>query len=162
MSLFAQLAIALALFAAGLASGIKIHAGMDAQRELVEAQVRASDAKRQIRVIDQAAGQHAATVAALSNQLGNAREKIALLSGRECLDAGTVGMLNDIGGEPMRAPAGHPAGAPAAPATGGDVRFATERDTAGAISICRARYTEVSSQLNKILDIEDARHPAEK
>lgn len=126
-----------------------------AQRE-AEHQARESDARQQRRFNDQAAGAHARTVAALNTQLGDARAQIALLSDRQCLDAGTVRMLNGIGasGIGVRAPTGSPAGAPAAPAE----RGASERDTAEHIALCRARYAEVSGQLNQILDIEDGRH----
>lgn len=135
------------------------------QRE-AEHQARDSDARQQRRFNDQAAGAHARTVATLNTQLGDARAQIALLSDRQCLDAGTVRMLNGIGasGLGVRAPAVQSAGAAAAAAaTWPDAAaegHATERDTAGHIALCRARYAQVSGQLNQILDIEDARHPA--
>lgn len=130
-------------------------------------ELRDSDARQQRWLADRKAGEHAATLAGLNTQLGDARAHIAKLSDRRCLDAGTVGMLNAIGkpappGLGLRAPAGHAAGA-AAVAAGPDHddatagAYASERDTAGHIALCRARYAEVSGQLNKILDIEDAR-----
>lgn len=127
-----------------------------AQRE-AEHQARESDARQQRRFADQAAGAHARTVATLNTKLGDARAQIALLSDRQCLDAGTVRMLNNIGasGLGVRAPAGEPAGAAAAAAE----RGASERDTAAHIALCRASYAAVSDQLNQVLDIEDARHP---
>lgn len=155
----AQLAIALAIFVAGGAAGIKWHAGQDAIADLAAAEARATEARRQIKAADQDAATHARALANINNQLGTAREKIAMLSGRECLSADTVGMLNDIGSEPVPASAREPASAPAAPAAGDGIRYATERDTASAIAICRARYAEVASQVNQILDIEEARHP---
>ena len=151
MSWALQLVLALAIFTTGGAAGIKWHAGVDAQRELAAEALRKSDALQQRKFSDQAAGQHAGAVATLSTQLGNAREKIAKLSGRACLDADTVGVLNAIGGQPVRAAAGNAAGAPQA--------VATDRDVSAAIAACRAGYGEVASQLNKILDIEDRRHP---
>lgn len=154
-----QAGIAALIFAAGAAGGVKWELGVQARAELAAADARATDAKRQIRISDKSATSHAAALAKINNQLGNAREKIASLSGRECLDSGTVGMLNDIGVEPVPAAAGESA-SPAPTAAGGTgLRFATERDTASAIAICRARYAEVSSQVNQILDIEEARHP---
>ena len=143
------LVLALVIFAAGGAAGIKYHAGVDAQRELVAKELRESDSRQQRKFSDTAAGKHASTVATLSTQLGNAREKIATLSGRTCLDAGTVSMLNAIGGQPVRAAASDTAGAPQA--------FATDRDVSAAIATCRAWYGEVASQLNQILDIEERR-----
>ena len=64
---------------------------------------------------------------------------------------GTGGVLNAIGGEPVRAASGNAAGAPQA--------VATDRDVSTAIAACRAGYGEVASQLNQVLDIEDRRHP---
>ena len=71
-------------------------------------------------------------------------------------------MLNNIGssGLGVRTPAAnpaHPAAAPAAPAPDDAAGYASERDTAEHIAICRARYAEVSDQLNQILDIEEKR-----
>ena len=134
-----------------------------AQRE-AEHQARESDARQQRRFADKAAGAHARTVAALNTQLGGARAQIALLSDRQCLDAGTVRMLNNIGasGLGVRAPAANLAGAPpapAAPAPDDASSYATERDTADHIATCRASYAAVSDQLNQILDFEDKRHP---
>ena len=151
MSWALQLVLALAIFAGGGAAGIKWHAGVDAQRELAAEAVRKSDAIQQRKFSDQSAGQHAGTIATLSTQLGNAREKIATLSGRTCLDAGTVSMLNAIGGQPVRTAASDTAGAPQA--------FATDRDVSAAIATCRAGYGEIESQLNQILDIEERRPP---
>lgn len=153
MSWALQLVLAMAIFAAGGAAGIKWHAGVDAQRELAAQELHESDAKQQRQFIDLAAGKHASAVATLSTQLGNAREKIVNLSGRACLDADTVGVLNDIGGQPMRAAARDPARAPAA--------VATDRDVSIAIATCRASYSAVADQINRILDIEEQRHPAE-
>lgn len=126
-----------------------------AEQQEAERQARESDARQQRRINDQAAGAHARTVATLNTQLGDARAQIALLSDRQCLDAGTVRMLNGIGasGLGVRAPSGEPASAAAAAAE----RGASERDTASHIAICRASHAAVSDQLNKILDIEEAR-----
>lgn len=158
---FLLVAMAAAIFAAGGATGIKWQLGVQARSDLAASDVRVADAKAQIRVLDKAASQHAADLANFNNQLGNAREKIAALSGRRCLDVGTVRVLNAIGHKPMPALAGEPAGEADAPATGGGLRFATERDTASAIAVCRARYAEVASQVNQILDIEESRHSAQ-
>ena len=133
--------------------------------EQTAAAARESDARQQSRFADQAAGVHARTVATLNTQLGDARAQIALLSDRQCLAAGTVRMLNNIGaptGLGMRATAANPAGAPpapAAPAPDDASSYATERDTADHIATCRASYAAVSDQLNQILDFEDRRNP---
>lgn len=134
------------------------------QRE-AEHQARESDARQQRRFADQAAARHAAALAAINAQLGDARAHIARLSDRQCLAAGTVRMLNNIGaptGLGVRAPAANPAGAPpapAAPAPDDASSYASERDTAEHIATCRASYAAVSDQLNQILDFEDKRHP---
>ncbi len=135
------------------------------QAEQTAREARESDARQQRRFADQAAARHAATLAQLNTQLGDARAHIARLSDRPCLSAGTVRMLNNIGaptGLGVRAPAANPAGAPpapAAPAADDASSYATERDTADHIATCRASYAAVSDQLNQILDIEDKRHP---
>lgn len=159
MSWAIQLIIALAIFAAGAAGGVKWHAGQDAIAAQAAAELVKSDQIQQRKFSDKAAGTHAAALATINNQLGNAREEIAHLSGRECFGADTAGMLNTVGADPGGAAAGEPAGAPTATATGTGLRYSTDRDVAGYIALCRARYGEVTSQLNKILDIEDRRHP---
>ena len=159
MSLAMQAAIAALIFAAGGAGGIKWQLGVQARVELAAADARASAAKRQIKVIDKAAGAHVAALATVNNKLGDARAHIAKLSGRECLGAGTVSVLNAIGDQPVPAATLDAAGPPAAAATSGGLRFATESDVASAIAVCRAGYAGLSSQVNQILDIEEARHP---
>lgn len=162
MSILAQLVIALALFAGGLATGIKWQIGVVAQRDLAAAELRQADQREQRITNDIAAGQHATRLASLNTQLGDAHARIAHLSDRQCLGADAVRLLNDIGGEPVRAAASDPAGAPAATAgdrhDGHQSAGASERDVATALATCRTRYAEVSSQLNGILDIEDRRH----
>lgn len=59
MSLLAQLVLALAIFAAGGATGIKWQIGVHAQAQLAADDARASDARRQIRTNDKAATRHA-------------------------------------------------------------------------------------------------------
>lgn len=162
MSWTIQLIIALAIFVAGAAGGIKWHAGQDAIAAQIASEALRTDQMQQRNFGNEAATSHAAALATINTKLGDAREKIALLSDRQCLDAGTVGMLNAIGGEPMRATAGESASTTAAAASGGGLRFATERDTAAAIAICRSRYAEAVSLVNQIMDIEDARHPPGK
>ena len=132
--------------------------------EQTAAAARESDARQQRHFADQAAARHAAALATLNTQLGDARAHIARLSDRQCLAAGTVRMLNGIGasGLGVRATAANLAGAPpapAAPAPDDASSYATERDTADHIATCRASYAAVSDQLNQILDIEDKRHP---
>jgi len=152
-----QLVIAIALLLAGFGGGVKYHVGVDAQRELAAKALQESDRIQQRKFGDVASGKHAATVSKLSNQLGDARAHIASLSGRECLDAGTVGVLNRIDGDGTAA--GEPARAAEGTAPGANVRYSTDRDVAGWIATCRAEYGTVESQLNQILDIEDRRHP---
>lgn len=126
---------------------------------------RQSDARQQRKFSDTAAGAHARTVATLNAQLGDARAHAATLSDRQCLDAGTVRLLNATGRVPggvgLRTPAGYPAGAAAAPAgsaaDAGAGGYASERDTATHIATCRAGYAALADQVNQILDIEEQR-----
>jgi hypothetical protein len=159
MSWAIQLVIALAIFTAGAAGGVKWHAGQDAIAAQAAAEAVKSDQILQRKFNDKAAGTHAAELATINNQLGNAREQIANLSGRECFDADTAGMLSAVGAEPGRTASGQPESTPATAAAGTGFRYSTDRDAAGYIALCRARYAEVESQLNKIMDIEDLRHP---
>jgi hypothetical protein len=133
-----------------------------AKKELQEAEARESDARQQRRFNDIQAGQHAAKLATLNAQLGAANAKIAQLSGRACLDASTVGVLNATGVLDGSAATSEPASAPASASSGSGLRYSTDRDVAGYIALCRTRYAEVADQLNKILDIEDQRHPLGK
>ena len=132
---------------------------------------RQLEARQQREAAATAASKHAARVAALSNQLGDARAQIATLSAdRQCLDARTVGMLNHIGTASslgLRTSTGAPAGASTttataqadnAPSTG----YASERDTAEWIAICKTRHDELASQVNRILDIEERRQQGAK
>ena len=142
----------------------KAEADLRAEAERIERAARDANALAQRKFNDQAAAQQAAALARINQQLGDARAHIARLSDRQCLAAGTVRMLNNIGaptGLGVRAPAANPASAPpapAAPAPDDAPGYASERDTAEHIAICRASYAELSSQLNQILDIEDMRH----
>lgn len=177
MSLPAMIVIAMCIFAAGSAAGVKYHAGVVAQRDLAARDARESDERQQRAQGDRKAVQHASTLANVNNQLGAARAHIATIDSRQCLDADTVRLLNNIGSElpaaardPAREAAAaaadrndRPAGSAAGPepgATGLKLPTATTRDVAAALAICRTRHTELASQLNQILDIEDARHPA--
>lgn len=161
MSILAQLVICLSIFAAGAAGGIKWQLGVQARIELDAKDARDSDLRQQRIVVDKASTAHAETLATINQELGDAREQIAKLSGRECLDSRTVRMLNGIG-KPHGADTGKPESAPEAIAPGAGIRFATDSDAATAIAVCYARYAEVSSQVNQILDIEDKRFPPQK
>lgn len=165
MSILLQLAIALAIFVAGAAGGVKWQLGVDARQELQARELRDSDARQQRGANDKAAGRHAATLATLNTQLGDARARIATLTtGSACLGPDAVSVLNATGLVDGGAAAGQPARTPDAVAPGashgtGLRRVTTDTDVAGYIAACRTKYAEVSSQLNQILDIEDRRHP---
>lgn len=142
--------------------GAKEAARLDAERIERDEQDRQAEADRDFN--QTRAGLHAAALAGLNTQLGDARAHIATLSAtRACLGAGTVGLLNGIGkpsGLALRAPAGQLDGA-AATAAGPEIDappgYASERDTAEHIAVCRARYAEVADRLDKIIDIEERR-----
>lgn len=138
-------------------------ARIEAQRLKDKAADQARRAER--KTADTAAGDHAAALEKLNTQLGGAHAQIALLSRRQCLDAGTVRMLNGIGApapgaDDVRAAAGDSASAAPTPSSAAHdaAGYASERDVAEDIASCRAGYAELASQVNKILDIEDARH----
>ncbi len=163
--------VAAGLAAAALASAGTWHVqewrygAKEAQRleaERVAEEARQSDAKQQRQFNDTASGRHAAKVATLNTQLGDARAQIATLSAdRQCLDARTVGMLNNLGTASslgLRTPAGEPARtADATAAHTPNTGYASERDTADWIALCKVRYGAVADQLNEILDIEERR-----
>ncbi len=165
MSLLIKILLAAAIVAALFAGEQYIeHRGYDRakaedkadqeEKARVASEALASDQRMQRLFNDKKASQQLAVVGKINNQLGVAREKIATLSGRVCLDADTVRVLNNIGvqgGEPGGTTAAQPASAPQA--------AATDRDVGTFIATCRAWYGEVNSQLDKILDIEDRRHP---
>lgn len=158
MSLLAQLCVAMLLFTTGVAAGIKIHAGQDAiaaqaARELVQ-----SDQRQNRQLADRRVLQHLTQSTTIAQQLGAAREQIAHLAGRTCLDADTVRLLNNIGAEPLRAPASSPAGATVATAAHpSDSPESSDIDVAQALAQCRSAYAQAASQLNAILDIEATR-----
>ncbi len=136
-----------------------------AAKDRADADLRAADAIQQRKFNDHTAGQHAAAITTLSEQLGVANEKIAHLPGRACLDPRAVSVLNATGVLSGGTPAGEPeSAAPGTAATasnGTGLRVSTDRDVAGYIALIRTRYGELASQLNSILDIEDKRHPPE-
>ena len=163
MSWLAQLAIAFLLFTAGLASGIKYHAGQDALAAKDASVLLAADQRQQRQMGDVAVTRQIAKVTALAGQLGAAREHIKSLSGHTCLDADTVRLLNDIGREPVRAAASSPAGAPTSTATDPSNRAdSSDIDIASAIAQCRSAYAGIAGQLNEVLDIEESRHQRDR
>lgn len=131
--------------------------------ERIADEARQTDARQQRQFNDSASGQHAARLATLSTQLGDARAQIARLSDRQSLDGGTVRMLNNLGaggGLGLRTPASQPTGASraAAPAQAdAPLGYASERDTADWIATCKVRHDALADQINQILDIEDRR-----
>jgi hypothetical protein len=139
--------VTLVLLAAGsFYAGIEWQQGRDALA-LKDAQAELEKAQAASNVIALA---YAENSAALSRQLGNARVQLRdLTTGRDCLSAAAVGLLN--GATPsVPDAAGKPASAPGA--------FATDRDVGDALAICRSAHRQLSDQLNAILDIEDTRH----
>ena len=156
-----KLLFVVAAFFAGVLIGIDYHQGKVAEDKLeaVNDSVEMSRLARQM--MDAHALTHAKTIRNLSTQLGDARAKIAQLQSRDCLDPGTVGMLNAIGVPADGPTASQPQGQAGAPASnkgdGVGLRYSTNRDLADALAICRAGYEGLASQLNQILDIEDRR-----
>lgn len=103
-------------------------------------------------LIDTKGAEHAEALDRKNKELADTRVKLAgLATGRPCLSLPAVRLLNDIGGVPT------PAGAAASQPSGTPEAFATDRDVGDALAICRSEHSKLADQLNKILDIEDAR-----
>lgn len=149
----------LGVFLLGVWLGYQWHTGI-AARAQIEAQ-QADEKSRQAMqaMADQRAIGHAEQIRNLSKQLGAAHARISQLTRRDCLDPGTVGMLNAIG-TPLPSAASQSADQAATTASnpGHGLRFSTNRDLAEQIAVCRAAHAELADQLNAILDIEEARH----
>ncbi len=151
----------LGVLLAGIWLGYQWHAGATARAQIEAQAAFEKDRQETQDLADQRAIHHAEQLHYLSEQLGAAHVQISKLTSRDCLDAGTVGMLNAIG-TTMPATASEPADQ-AATTTGNPIhgfRFSTNQDLAEQIAVCRAAYVDVSGQVNAILDIEDARHLA--
>lgn len=148
--------IALALVLTHLAAylfGWRAHADDEAKRAAT-----ARDALVALEIKYRKQGeQHALTVDHLNANLNAAHRQLAeLTTGRRCLSAAAVRVLNRTGRVP--AAAAGTAGAPEAaeePADDGfGEPFATDLDAATALAECRTQYGVVTDQLNRIIDIE--------
>ena len=136
----------------GFGVGWEWRDGVHAKAELRVQQERARALKAMEAQQDATSLTYANRVSELAQNLGDARVKLySRTSGKPCLDAGAVSMLNDIGPR-LHVPA--VAGQPANPSAAA----ASDRDVADALAICRSGYARLSEQVNSILDIEDARH----
>ena len=96
---------------------------------------------------------HANNTAAMAAQLGDLRVRIrSLTTGRDCLSAAAVRVLNDGPAPTVPTAATQPASAPEA--------AATDQDVGDALALCRSGYGQLSDQLNAILDINatNSRH----
>ena len=92
---------------------------------------------------------YAGNTARLDRKLGDARVRLRdLTTGRDCLSADAVRLLNAGAGVP--AATTEPAGPPDA--------AATDRDVGDALALCRSEHTKLAAQLNAILDIEDRKN----
>ena len=149
----------LGVFLLGVWLGYTWHVGIAAKAEIDA--MAASEKSRQViqDMADRRAIGHAQQVRSLNQQLGAAHARIAQLGQRDCLDPGTVGLLNAIG-TTMPATPGQPESAPSVLTSysGHGLSFSTARDLASQIAVCRMSHAELADQLNAILDIEEARH----
>ncbi len=92
---------------------------------------------------------YAGNTARLDRKLGDARVRLRdLTTGRDCLSADAVRLLNAGAGVP--AATTELAGSPDA--------AATDRDVGDALALCRSEHTKLAAQLNAILDIEDRKN----
>ncbi len=149
----------LGVFLLGVWLGYRWHVGVAAKAQ-IEALAVAEQSRQAIQsMADQRAIGHAQQVRTLNQQLGAAHARISQLSQRDCLDPGTVGLLNAIGTTVPTPPSQSQDSAPAAPSySGHGLNFSTARDLASQIAVCRTAHAELADQLNAILDIEDAKH----
>lgn len=142
------LIIALACVAALLgsfAAGQQWEQGVQA----VELQKQRDAARIAAEKADEDGIKHAKAIDRLNAKIAQQQRALyGLTDGRNCLSAGAVRLLNAASDVP--AAAGEPARSPDA--------FATDRDVGNALAICRGEHDKLSSQLNKILDIEDRRN----
>lgn len=149
----------LGVFLLGVWLGYTWHVGIAAKAEIDA--MAASEKSRQViqDMADRRAIGHAQQVRSLNQQLGAAHARIAQLGQRDCLDPGTVGLLNAIG-TTMPATPGQLESAPSALTSysGHGLSFSTARDLASQIAVCRTAHAELADQLNAILDIEEAKH----
>lgn len=136
--------LTLAVAALSFAAGIRWEEGASA----IALKAVREEARKAAEKADKGGIEHAETVDRLNRQLNTTRGQLhALTTGRICLDAPAVRLLNAIGGVP----------AAASQPTGEAHAFASDRDVGNALADCRAEHAKLSSQLNKILDIEDER-----
>lgn len=149
----------LGVFLLGVWLGYRWHVGIAAKAE-IDAMAAYEKSRQAIQdMADQRAIGHAQQVRSLNQQLGAAHARIAQLGQRDCLDPGTVSLLNAIGTPVPTAP-GQSEGAPSTIAShsGHGLNFSTARDLASQIATCRTAHADLADQLNAILDIEEARH----
>jgi hypothetical protein len=143
------LGIAAGASAAALVLGLWLGAEWQQGREALELKDLQEAARIAAKKADEDGVEHANTRDKLAALQADKRRKVyGLTTGRECLSAGAVRLLN---GAPADVPAA--AGEPASAAGA----FATDRDVGDALAICRGEHAKLSDQLNKILDIEDRR-----
>lgn len=144
-TIVAALVACVAAAAGGLWAGIQWEQGRQAVA-LMEAQTKL---KEQALAADKIALNHAAALERLNKELGSKRAQLyGLSTGRECLSAGAVRLLNNAGP--------YVPSAAAEPASSAGT-FATDRDVGDALAICRSEHAKLAAQLNSILDIEDLR-----
>lgn len=149
----------LGVFLLGVWLGYRWHIGIAAKAE-IDAMAVAEQRRQAIQAMaDQRAIGHAQQVRSLNQQLGVAHARIAQLGQRDCLDPGTVSLLNVIGTTMPTPPSQSQDSASAAASySGHGLNFSTARDLASQIAVCRTAHSELADQLNAILDIEEARH----
>lgn len=149
----------LGVFLLGMWLGYQWHAGIAARTQIQARQTAEKNRQVMQDMADQRAMGHAEQISKLSKQLGAAHARISQLTRRDCLDPGTVGMLNAIGTAlPAAASQSEDQATTIASNPGHGLRFSTNADLAQQIAVCRTAHAELTDQLNAILDIEEARH----
>lgn len=146
MNTFVALALAAALsLATGFWAGVEWQQG----REAIALEKARQELREQTDRANKVAITYAENTALFNRKLGDTRAQLSrLTTGRICLHADVVRMLNHDAGVP--AATGEPTGAPAA--------AASDQDVADGIAICRGEHAKLAAQLNAILDIEDRKN----
>lgn len=135
-------AVSLALGAWG---GIEWRLG----REAIALKEARAELKKLSDTANEIALTYAGNTARLDRKLGDARVRLRdLTTGRDCLSADAVRLLNAGAGVP--AATAEPTGTPGA--------AATDRDVGDALALCRSEHAKLAAQLNAILDIEDRKN----
>ena len=116
MSIFAYLAIALAIFLAGAAGGWKAHVGITASRDLAALQAQERETLRRIDKIDASAVKHEIAKTRIDREIVEVEKEVVRVV-KEPFYVDAPACLNDDGMRLVNQAAGHPAAPASLPAS---------------------------------------------